>query len=132
MGEGGLNLALDSTVIIDDDDDDYDRTQGFCPMVSSAVWGKAPAARLEPAPQGMGAPQADQRWQKPLGTTKPNFDFSFCESTFDVVSTQSAPDLPHPQVEHALTGIFLFSNEPMACQILNLKRLCVCVCGTAA
>ena len=24
------------------------------------------------------------------------------------MSTQSAPDLPHPQVEHALTGIFLF------------------------
>ena len=41
MSEGGLNRALDSIVIIDDDD----RTQGFRPMVSSAVWGKAPAAR---------------------------------------------------------------------------------------
>ena len=34
------NLALDSIVIVI-----HDRTQGFRPMVSSAVWGKAPAAR---------------------------------------------------------------------------------------
>ena len=40
VSAGGLNLALDSIVIID-----YDRTQGFRPMVSSAVWGKAPTAR---------------------------------------------------------------------------------------
>ena len=58
-----------------------------------------------------------------LGTTKSNFDFSFCESTFEVMFTKSAPDLPHPSVEHALTGIFLFSNEPMACQILSLKKI---------
>ena len=32
-----LNLARDSIVIVDDDDD---RTEGFRPMVSSAVWGK--------------------------------------------------------------------------------------------
>ena len=31
------NLARDSIVIVDDDDD---RTEGFRPMVSSAVWGK--------------------------------------------------------------------------------------------
>ena len=37
-----LNLALDSIVIVVVDDD---RTQGFRPMVSSALWGKAPAAR---------------------------------------------------------------------------------------
>ena len=43
---GDLNRALDSIanviiiiIII------YPRTQGFRPMVSSAVWGKAPAAR---------------------------------------------------------------------------------------
>ena len=30
------NLARDSIVIVDDDD----RTEGFRPMVSSAVWGK--------------------------------------------------------------------------------------------
>ena len=42
MSEGGLNLALDSIVIVIMVDD---RTQGFRPMVSSAVWGKAPAAR---------------------------------------------------------------------------------------
>ena len=35
------NLALNSIVIVVADD----RTQGFRPMVSSAVWGKAPAAR---------------------------------------------------------------------------------------
>ena len=34
----GRNLALNSIVKVDDDDDD--RTQGFRPMVSSAVWGK--------------------------------------------------------------------------------------------
>ena len=39
-----LNLALDSIVIVVVVDDD--RTQGFRPMVSSALWGKAPAARL--------------------------------------------------------------------------------------
>ena len=38
--ERGLNLVLDSIVIVGDD-----RTQGFRPMVSSALWGKAPAAR---------------------------------------------------------------------------------------
>ena len=32
----GRNLALNITVKVDDDD----RTQGFRPMVSSAVWGK--------------------------------------------------------------------------------------------
>ena len=42
MSEGGLNLALDSIMIVVVDDD---RTQGFRPMVSSALWGKAPAAR---------------------------------------------------------------------------------------
>ena len=42
MSEGGLNLALDSIVIVVVADD---RTQGFRPMVSSAVWGKAPTAR---------------------------------------------------------------------------------------
>ena len=41
--ETALNLALDSIVIVDDDG--RPRTQGFRPMVSSAVWGKAPAAR---------------------------------------------------------------------------------------
>ena len=41
VSAGGLNLALDSIVIVVADD----RTQGFRPMVSSAVWGKAPAAR---------------------------------------------------------------------------------------
>ena len=35
-----LNLALDSIVIVI-----HDRTQGFRPMVSSALWGKAPTAR---------------------------------------------------------------------------------------
>ena len=35
-----LNLARDSIVIVVDD-----RTEGFRPMVSSAVWSKAPAAR---------------------------------------------------------------------------------------
>ena len=39
--ETALNLALNSIVIVDDDD----RTQGFRSMVSSAVWGKAPAVR---------------------------------------------------------------------------------------
>ena len=38
-----LNVALDSIVIVYSSL--YDRTQGFRPMVSSAVWGKAPAAR---------------------------------------------------------------------------------------
>ena len=42
---GDLNLALDSIVkvvaVVDD------RTQGFRPMVSSAVWGKAPETRKE-------------------------------------------------------------------------------------
>ena len=38
-----LNLALDSIVIVIVIDDD--RTQGFRPMVSSALWGKAPTAR---------------------------------------------------------------------------------------
>ena len=36
-----LNLALDSIVKVVAVDD---RTQGFRPMVSSALWGKAPAA----------------------------------------------------------------------------------------
>ena len=36
------NLALDSIVIVLYY---YDRTEGFRPMVSSALWGKAPAAR---------------------------------------------------------------------------------------
>ena len=44
MCAGGLNLALDSIVIVIMVDD---RTQGFRPMVSSAVWGKAPAARQQ-------------------------------------------------------------------------------------
>ena len=39
--EHALNLALDSIVIVDDDT----WTGGFRPMVSSAVWDKAPAAR---------------------------------------------------------------------------------------
>ena len=37
-----LNLALNSIVNVGPIDD---RTEGFRPMVSSAVWGKAPAAR---------------------------------------------------------------------------------------
>ena len=37
------NLALDSIVKVVI----YPRTEGFRPMVSSAVWGKAPAARYE-------------------------------------------------------------------------------------
>ena len=41
MSAHALNLALDSIVIVVDDD----RTQGFRPMVSSAIWGKAPTAR---------------------------------------------------------------------------------------
>ena len=44
MCAGSLSLALGSIVIVDDDDDGP-WTQGFRPMVSSAVWGKAPAAR---------------------------------------------------------------------------------------
>ena len=41
MCETAPNLALNSIVIIDDGD----RTEGFRPMVSSVVWGKAHAAR---------------------------------------------------------------------------------------
>ena len=37
------NLALDSIVIVLV----YDRTEGFRPVVSSVVWGKAPAARKQ-------------------------------------------------------------------------------------
>ena len=40
-----LNLALDSIVIVFFYLSIYPRTEGFCPMVSSAVWGKAPTAR---------------------------------------------------------------------------------------
>ena len=45
--EHTLNLALNSIVIVDGRTDGRtdDRTQGFRPMVPSAVWGKAPAAR---------------------------------------------------------------------------------------
>ena len=42
MSEGGLNLALDS-IVNGGRTDPW--TQGFRPMVSSALWGKAPAAR---------------------------------------------------------------------------------------
>ena len=41
MSEHALNLALDSIVIVSV----YPWTQGFRPMVSSAIWGKAPTAR---------------------------------------------------------------------------------------
>ena len=41
MSEGGLNLALGSIEKVGG----RPWTQGFRPMVSSALWGKAPAAR---------------------------------------------------------------------------------------
>ena len=82
---------------------------------------------LEPAPQGMGAPQSDQGHARNVWEpSKSTLIFQVCESTFEVVSAQSAPDLPHPQVEAALSGIFLFPNEPISCQILNLKKI-VCL-----
>ena len=78
--------------------------------------------RTSPAGHG-GAAGRSAMAEALLGTTKSNFDFSFCESTFEVVSTQSAPDLPHPSVEAAHSDIFLFPNEPMSCQILNLENI---------
>ena len=77
--------------------------------------------RTSPAPCGRRSRIRDAR--SSLGTTKSNFDFSFCESTFEVMSTQSAPDLTGKSVGYAISDIFLFPNEPMACQILNLKKI---------
>ena len=70
----------------------------------------------------MGAPQADQR-QNPLGIANPNFDFSFCESTFEWMSPQTAPELTHKSIGYAFPDIFLFSNEQFSWQILNIKKI---------
>ena len=40
------------------------------------------------------------------------------------MSTQSAPDLSHPQVEYALTNIFLFPNENVMSNF-EFKKDCV-------
>ena len=90
------------------------------------IFEKVQSILLEPAPQGMGAPQSDQGHAEASGNPTHNFSLPFCESTFEVMSTQSAPDLTGKSVGYAISDIFLFPNEPMAYQILNLKKI-VCL-----
>ena len=69
---------------------------------------------------GMGRRRPNIIAVEPLGITKPDFDFSFCESTFEVVSTQGAPNLTVKSVRVRSIRYFLFSiNDPRAFQNVN-------------
>ena len=74
----------------------------------------------------MGAPQAEYNCSRSSGNHQTQLRFFILWVDFRCgvhsVSTRSDPSIGRA----ALSGIFLFSNEPMSCQILNLKKI-VCV-----